>query len=776
MIGAPRDRAPLGRSGRSGGLLTEENGGARRRRFVIGEENFLLDGEPLQILCGEIHFARVPREYWRHRLKLCRAMGLNAVCAYLFWNFHEFEQGRYVWDGQADAAAFCRIAEEEGLWALLRPGPYACAEWDGGGLPWWLLKQPGIRLRSRDGDFMAAARAWLTEVGRQLAPLQVTRGGPILMAQVENEYGSYGDDAAYMGELKDIMIEAGFEIPLFACNPVADLAKGFREDLFQTVNFARDPEGAFAALRKVQLKGPRMSGEFYPGWFDVWGARHNRGDVERYLADLGSMVASGASFSLYMAHGGTSFGLFAGADRPFRPDTSSYDYDAPIGEAGLIGEKFWRTREALAQAHGAPPPDPPPQNAVVTIAPFALTHCAPVFENLPPGTSDSEPRNFKSYGIGQGCCLYRRELGAGPAATLSVDALHDFAWVFLDGAPVGVLDRRSRRFTLDLPARAKPRRLDILVEAMGHVNFGLEIHDRKGLIGPVRLTQAGASEEILADGWSVFPLPLDDTTLARLVFLAGAARGPAFWRGTFDIEEAGDTFLDLRSWSKGVVWINGRCLARFWAIGPTQTAYLPGPWLKRGVNEIVVLDLVGPRKPSVAGLAEPILDELRPELDVVAPVPAARELMLHGVAPDYSGRFAPGADAEVVMFAAPLAGRQFCLEALNAHDGLPFAAIAELDLLNEAGVSLSHEGWTIAYVDSEETTRENGAAVNAINGQTASFWHTEWDRDRPDFPHQIVIDLGAETKICGFRYLPRRGDGPGRIKDYRVYVGDRLAG
>jgi beta-galactosidase len=253
------------------------------------------------------------------------------------------------------------------------------------------------------------------------------------------------------------------------------------------------------------------------------------------------------------------------------------------------------------------------------------------------------------------------------------------------------------------------------------------------------------------------------------------ARGPAFWRGGFDVEEPGDTFLDLRAWSKGVVWVNGRCLGRFWNIGPTQTAYLPGPWLKQGANEIVVLDFLGPRDPVVGGLAEPILDELRPRLDLAARA-SARELTLRGAAPDYAGRFAPGEEPAIVMFEAPLSGRQFCLEALNAHDGRPDAAIAELDLLDQAGHSLSHEGWTIAYADSEETTRENGAAINAINGQTASFWHTEWSHERPNYPHQIVIDLAARVKISGFRYLPRRGNRAARIKDYRIFVGDKLAG
>jgi beta-galactosidase len=588
---------------------------APRHTFTLGEKDFLLDGKPLQIRCGEIHFARVPREYWRHRLQMCRAMGLNAVCAYLFWNFHESRPGVYDWSGQADAAEFCRLAQEEGLWVILRPGPYACAEWDGGGLPWWLLKTPDIRLRSLDPDFMAAGAAWLKEVGRVLGPLQVTRGGPILLVQAENEYGSFGKDAAYMGAIRSALLDAGFDVPLFACNPASDLKNGLRPDLFQVVNFGKDPAKAFEMLRAVQPTGPLMCGEFYPGWFDTWGAPHHRGNTPQYLADLGYMLQAGASFSIYMAHGGTTFGLWAGADRPFKPDTSSYDYDAPISETGAATEKFFATRE-LMKKHlppGETLPEPPAAKPLMSVAPFTLTEHAPVLANLPAPRAETQPRHMEAYDQGQGCIIYRTTLPAGPAATLEAAAVGDFAWVFVDGHPAGVMDRRARRFSVSLPARNAPARLDILVEAMGHVNFGPQIHDRKGLHGPVKLVAGEKAAELT--GWQVHPLKLDAPMLAGLKWTDGAAAGPAFWRGSFQVEKPADTFLDLRTWGKGVVWVNGRCLGRFWDIGPTQTAYVPGPWLKAGRNEVIVLDLTGPRQPVLAGLEKPILDELHPELD-----------------------------------------------------------------------------------------------------------------------------------------------------------------
>ena len=563
-----------------GCALAQDSSARPGHTFTIGTNDFLLDGRPFEVRCGEIHFARVPREYWRQRLQLCRAMGLNTVCAYLFWNYHEFEPGKFDWSGQADAAEFCRIAQEEGLWVILRPGPYACAEWDGGGIPWWLLKNDSIRLRSQDAEFMSAATAWLKEVGRVLGPLQVTKGGPILMVQVENEYGSFGSDAEYMGRLRQALLAAEFDVPLFACNPAGDLRRGLRGDLFQVVNFGSDPKNGFDRLRAVQPSGPLMCGEFYPGWFDTWGAPHHLGNTKQYLADLGYMLSRDASFSIYMAHGGTSFGLWSGADRPFKPDTSSYDYDAPISEAGWIGDKFEATRKLISRhlEPGEKLPEPPAANPAMDIPPFTLNETAAVFDNLPAPVEDTLPRNMETYDQGHGCILYRTTLAAGPAAALQAGRVGDFAWVFLNGKKIGVMDRRERRYSVRLPAHEKGAQLDILVEAMGHVNFGGEIHDRKGLDGSVRLV-AGGGTNVLAGGWQVYPLRLDAPMLAGLQWKTGPASGPAFWRGSFEVKQPADTFLDLRNWGKGVVWINGHCLARYWNIGPSQTAYVPGPWL-----------------------------------------------------------------------------------------------------------------------------------------------------------------------------------------------------
>jgi beta-galactosidase len=766
--------------------------------FSIGEKDFLLDDSRFQIRCGEIHFERIPREYWRNRLRLCKAMGLNTVCAYLFWNSHEWEQGKYDWSNEKDAAEFCREAQEEGLWVILRPGPYSCAEWEMGGLPWWLLKDDHIQLRSRDPIFMRASRAWLQEVGRVLSPLQVTKGGPILMVQVENEYGFYGADVDYIQEMRQATLDAGFNVPLFQCNPPSTLRNGLDKSLFQVVNFAKDPENAFKALREVQTTGPLMCGEFYPGWFDTWGFPHHRGDTDTYIKDLEYMLKSNASFSIYMADGGTSFGLWAGADIPFKPDTSSYDYDAPISESGRTGEKYARTRAlmrkyllaggTLTERDLTDLTGPGKAAESIVVPAFRLSETANVFDNLPVPITDKQPKTMEHYDQGRGCMLYRTALPPGPEAILSVDAVHDFAWVSIDGNQVGVMDRRSRRFKVRIPQRAKTTRLDILTEAMGRVNFGKEIHDRKGVHGPVELaTINGDSHELT--NWEIYRFPLDEHTTSNLTSnlnwknvsrpgesVANSGE-PAFWRGTFDLDKTGDTFLDLRTWGKGVLWINGHCLARFWNIGPTQTAFVPGAWLKSGRNEVIVLDLLGPQAPILAGLTEPILDQLRPELDFSDTRRSNGELQLSTKSPALVGKFHDEPKAQEVHLPKPSKGKQFCLEILSNYGDKTSAAIAELDLLDARGENIPHGQWTIAYVDSEEKLNEDGSAMNAIDGQVSDCWRSKRSDTKLNLQtHCLVIDLGSEQDVGGFRYTPSSSAPISRIENYRVYIGNDLVG
>jgi beta-galactosidase len=586
---------------------------ARAETFSIGNDDFLLNGKPFQIRCGEMHFARIPRQYWASRLRMAHAMGLNTVCAYLFWNLHEPAPGKFDFSGNSDIAEFCRLAQAEGLHVILRPGPYSCAEWDFGGLPWWLLKTPDIKVRTQDPRYLAACKKYLAHVGRQLAPLQVTHGGPIIMVQVENEYGSFGSDKAYMGLIRDDIKTAGFDVPLFTCDGPKQLTNDTRDDLFCVVNIGRNPEKGLQALRAIRSSGPLMVGEYYPGWFDSWGEPHHTGSTTNIVAELDWMVSHNVSFSIYMAHGGTTFGFDAGANYlpPFTPEITSYDYDAPISEAGWATPKFYALRELFSKHlnPGETLPDVPSPNPTIEIAPIKLSECAPLFANLPPPKKVEHPKPMEAFDQAHGAILYRTQLPAGEAAQLRITELHDYALVFLDGKKISTLDRRLNQNSVRLPVRSAPANLDLLVDTFGHVNYGNKMGDLKGITDKVEL-ETEAATNVLA-GWQVFNLPFDNRELGRLKFKAAVEASPAFYRGSFSLARIGDTFLDLSSWNKGMVWVNGHNLGRFWNIGPQQTLYCPGTWLKTGRNEIVVFECNGAGQDTIASRADPILNQAK---------------------------------------------------------------------------------------------------------------------------------------------------------------------
>ncbi|WP_242691452.1 beta-galactosidase [Desertivirga arenae] len=759
-------------------IFSSFKGDKARQTFEIGKEHFLLNGKPFQIRCGELHFARVPKPYWRHRLKMMRSLGMNTVCAYLFWNFHERSPGTFKWNEEADIAAFCKMAQEEGLWVILRPGPYTCAEWEMGGLPWWLLKYDDIALRSKDLRYIAACQNYLKQVGKVLAPLQITQGGPILMVQVENEYGFYADDADYMGIMRKAISDAGFNVPLFACNPPYHLKKGFRKDLFQVVNFGTNPQEAFKSLREVQSEGPLMCGEFYSGWFDTWGTPHNYGKIDQYLKDMEYMLKNGNSFSIYMAHGGSSFGFWAGADRPFKPDVSSYDYGAPVSEAGLPTEKFFKTRALISRylMPGEPAlPPPPSTDPAITFKSVSLTNFAPLFENLPAPTTTTSPKTMEYYDQAQGSILYRTTLPSGPACTLKIGAVHDFAWIYINGENLGVMDRRKRNFQLTIPARAKETRVDILVHAMGRINFGPEVHDRKGLVSPIQFVDSQQKVLMVGD-WNVYNLSYSEEMLKGLKYGKKIDQGvtPGIWKGEFSLSKTGDTYLDLSKWGKGVVWVNGHCLGRFWNIGPTQTMYLPGPWLKKGVNEVRILDLLGPEVAELRGLEQPILNDLHPEKDFTRSKRPEVVFNQENILPIYQGKFPDSDKMQSISFPQSGKGRYFCFAALSSFSN-DVATIAELDLLDATGKPISHQNWTIGYVSSEELIKENGGAENAIDGQTFNFWSSEWSYKKALYPHYLVIDLGREEVVTGLKYIPKAGSSSaGRVKEYKIFLGNEI--
>ncbi len=745
--------------------------------FSIGDESFLLNGRPFVIRCGEMHFARIPREYWTHRLKMAKAMGLNTVCAYLFWNVHEPQPGQFNWSGAADAAEFCRLAQKEGLYVILRPGPYSCAEWEFGGFPWWLLKKKDIQLRTRDPYYLERCRMYLDQVGKALGPLQVSHGGPIVMVQVENEYGSYGNDREYIGAVRDMLVHAGFDVPLFTCDGPSQLKADVREDIFSVVNFGANPESSFKPLREIRSKGPLMCGEFYPGWFDSWGSRHHTGSIDNVVKDIAYMLDHKASFSIYMVHGGTSFGLWSGANcPPFLPQTSSYDYDAPISEAGWDTEKFYALRKLFSGylQEGETLPTVPVRNPVIKIPSFLTTEIAPLFSNLPAGVADQHVHNMEEYNEGYGAILYRTKLPGGAAATLHINEVHDFAWVFVDGKKIAFLDRRKNENSCQLPATRKGAVLDILIEAMGRVNYGGALHDRKGITDKVLLSRT-VEGNVELTGWQVYPMALsNDGAPSYLKFSPGQTGKPAYHRGSFQLDSIGDTFLDISTWGKGLVWVNGHCLGRFWNVGPTQTMYLPGVWLKKGRNEVVVLDFVGPATNTLRGLDSPILDRPIEKSMSVKHRKKGQTIQLAGLNPVCQGTFPPGIEWQTVRFDVAR-GRYLCLEALNSQKkDEPFTTVAELYLLDAKGKEIPRNKWKVLYADSEETEGDDGKADNVFDLQSTSIWHTQWQDASPQHPHQLVIDLGSAQAVGGLKYLPRQDSPNGRIKDFRVFVSNAI--
>ncbi|AUZ53845.1 hypothetical protein B1L07_00415 [Stenotrophomonas acidaminiphila] len=573
-------------------------------------QNFLLHGKPFVIRGGEMHIGRIPRAHWRARLRMLRAMGLNTVGTYLFWNLHEPRPGRFDFEGQNDIAAFVRIAQEEGVWVILRPGPYACAEWEFGGFPAWLLKTPDLRVRTNDPRFVAAATRYLEAVGGQLAPLQIHRGGPILMTQVENEYGSFGSDHGYLASIRDALRAAGFDGLLYTADGPTErmLGGGTLPDVLATVNFGDDAAGGFAAFARHRQGVPRMAGEFYPGWFDHWGERHHTAaDPARVARNLQWMLERDISFSLYMFHGGTSFGFMNGANdsatEPYQPDTSSYDYGAPLDEAGRPTPAFHALR-ALIGGHlpaGETLPVVPPSPPMIAIAPVTLDASAPLQSLLGEPVRAVRPLTMEALDQAYGFVWYRARLPAAGKGALQVGDVRDMALLYQDGRRLGTLDRRRGDTALELEVQAGVP-LDLLVENLGRINYGPRMVDeRKGLLGPVRF----AGKPVL--DWEMHPLPLDD--LSALRFSPGTPAAPAFHRGRFVLDALGDSFIDMRGWGRGHVWINGHHLGRYWHIGPQQTLLVPAQWLRRGENEVVVLELERDAPPlRVQGLVDPVFE------------------------------------------------------------------------------------------------------------------------------------------------------------------------
>lgn len=583
----------------------------RGHTFTMSGDNFLLDGKPFQIISGEMHFARIPREYWRERLKMAKAMGLNTIATYVFWNFQEPEKGHFRFTGDADVAEFVREAQEEGLWVLLRPSAYACAEWEYGGYPYWLLREKSLKVRSRDPKFLKMVNDYFVELGKQLAPLQITHGGPIIMVQIENEYGSYGNDKKYLGINVRMMHAAGFDVPMYTCDGADLVSRGCVDGVLPAVNGSDNVVQVADVVRKNHSgDGPFFIAESYPGWFDSWGKPHHTVPAEEFAARLDTILAHGYSINIYMEHGGTTRGFMNGANmdesNPYSPQTSSYDYDAPIDEAGNPTHKFFVFRDAVRQyMHGITLPDVPHGNRIIAIPKFKLRYDADLMHMLPKPVLSKKPLTFEDVSQAYGYLLYSAQVKGPIKGKLEIIHLRDYGIVFVNGKKIAVLDRRFGQETCGVELPSEENRLDIFVENLGRINYGKYINDNhKGITDAVLL------DGKKVEGWKIYRFPMvGEPVLGSRT--DSNSDYPIVRQGYFDLGEVGDTFLDMRDFGKGVVWINGHNLGRYWNVGPQQSLYVPAPWLKKSKNTITVFEELKPEEDLIGSIETPILDDLR---------------------------------------------------------------------------------------------------------------------------------------------------------------------
>ena len=572
----------------------------------IGESDFLLDGRPFRILSGALHYFRVHPDSWADRIEKARLMGLNTIETYVPWNAHSPRPGTFDTAGMLDLERFLREVAAAGLYAIVRPGPYICAEWDNGGLPAWLFREPGLGVRRYEPRFMAAVQEYLFDVLRIVEPLQVSAGGPVLLVQVENEYGAFGDDPTYLKAVAEIIRSAGITVPLVTVDQPVDamLVAGGLDGVLRTGSFGSRVAERLETLRRHQPTGPLMCMEFWDGWFDHWGGPHHTTSVAEAAAELDALLAAGASVNIYMLHGGTNFGLTSGANDKgvYRPTITSYDYDAPLDEAGHPTLKYHAFREVISR-YATVPDDVPASGTAAPETSAALG--SPLRLLADPWGVWSEHSDMPTLdALDARLVLFRTEVSAGDPVLLTVGEVRDRAYVFLDGAPVGVLDRERHDRALMLP---RGGRLEILVEDQGRVNYGQRIGEPKGLIGPVRLDGVELTE------WSACVIDLD--AVPALWDSVGPSAdapgvGPTAWRASFDVETPVDHFLSTVAWGKGFAWVNGFNLGRYWRRGPQETLYVPGPLLRPGRNELVVLELDVMLDPVAHFVAGPSLGPL----------------------------------------------------------------------------------------------------------------------------------------------------------------------
>ncbi|XP_042330940.1 beta-galactosidase-1-like protein 2 isoform X2 [Sceloporus undulatus] len=576
----------------------------RLRGRILGlqakDSQFVLEQRPFRILGGSVHYFRVPREYWKDRLMKMKACGLNTLTTYVPWNLHEAVRGTFDFSGNLDLQAFIKTAEEVGLWVILRPGPYICSEWDLGGLPSWLLQDPEMQLRTTYRGFTEAVDNYFDHLMPQVVPLQYKYGGPIIAVQVENEYGSYAQDPSYMNYIKMALLSRKIVELLMTSDNHEGLASGIVEGALATLNFQKLDPAIMLFLNTGQYSMPKMVMEYWTGWFDSWGELHHVFDADDMVQTVGKVVKMGASINLYMFHGGTNFGFLNGAQhfQEYKPTITSYDYDAVLTESGDYTSKFFKLRQLFTEMLGTPLPVPPVISNKASYGAILMQQYVSLWEVLPslvkPFKSE-HPINMENVpvndGNGQafGYTLYETVIPGG-GTLYSHDHVRDRAQVFVNTQCTGHLDYNTQQ--LAIPNGEGYRKLRLLVENCGRVNYGEHLNDqRKGLIGDISLNKTSLRN------FKIYSLEMKPSFMESLrgftpwSAVPDSAVGPAFFRGTLQVQHSPqDTFLKLEGWEKGVVFVNGQNLGRYWKIGPQETLYLPGTWLQEGYNEIVIFE------------------------------------------------------------------------------------------------------------------------------------------------------------------------------------------
>jgi beta-galactosidase len=599
--------------------------------FEIKDGNFYRDGKVTRILSGEMHYSRIPHEYWRHRLRMMKGMGLNTVATYVFWNYHETAPGVWDFTGDRNLAEYIRIAGEENMMVILRPGPYVCAEWEFGGYPWWLQNVEGMEVRRDNEQFLKHTKEYINRLYQEVGELQCTKGGPIIMVQCENEFGSYvsqrkdipmEEHRAYNAKIKQQLLDAGFTVPMFTSDGSWLFDGGSTPGALPTANGEGDVEHLKKAVNEYHNGvGPYMVAEFYPGWLSHWAEPFPAIDASQIARQTETYLKNDVSFNYYMVHGGTNFAFTAGANydkkRDIQPDLTSYDYDAPISEAGWATAKYDSIRNVIQAYTKGKLPKVPERIPVITIPSIKLNKVADIlaYAETLPATTNASPLAFEDLNQGYGYVLYTRHFNQPISGTLEIPGLRDYAVVYVDGEKMGELNRNTRTYSLDIEVPFNAT-LQILVENMGRINYGGEIvHNRKGIISPVTI-----DEKEITGSWKMYGLPMTDmpdlSGKASYIFTNSTSKGatlkncPVMYSGTFTLDATGDTFLDMSKWGKGIVFVNGHNLGRYWQVGPQQTLYLPGVWLNKGENTIVIFEQLNeePQK-EISSVAEPVLTQ-----------------------------------------------------------------------------------------------------------------------------------------------------------------------